>query len=355
MKILAIFNAKGGVGKTTTAVNLAACFAAAGQRIVVFDLDAQGNATTSLGRKQALEVGSYDVITNKASVTDALVDTFFDSIRLVGATKNLATIDVDLALGVLDRPTVRKVIEPIAAETDILIMDCAPTFGTMTINALISADAVLIPSQPTPYAHDGLLRTWTILSRIRSEINPGLMILGILPTFCSADGPDTVDNASEREILSTMKAEFGNTVHPNGIPLDSRHCLDAAAFGVPAVVYSPESPAAQAYIRLSQDLMNEDGSFNRLGNLPGSPGNRSETITGHLKKWRSLAEAEGLLKDKVNLPGIDLNAIQSAAQPIADADPDGTVTASRVSRYVMTTGLCLLSALSGFFLGWFAQ
>ena len=158
MEILAIFNAKGGVGKTTSAVNLAACFAAMDQRVVLFDLDAQGNATSSLGLKNAPDIGTYDVITGKAKITDALRPTFMDGLSLVGATRNLATIDVDMALGDTTSGILSRVVQPIADDFDLLILDCSPTFGSMTMNALVSANAVLVPS-PTLSPHPALRRT----------------------------------------------------------------------------------------------------------------------------------------------------------------------------------------------------
>jgi len=370
MEILAIFNAKGGVGKTTSAVNLAACFAAMGRRTVVFDLDAQGNATTSLGVSKTPATGTYDVIVGKAAIKDTLTPTFMDGLFLVGATKNLATVDVDLALGEHKSGVIRQVIEPIADDFDILIMDCAPTFGSMTINALVSADAILIPTQPSPFAHDGLLRTWTILSRIRTELHPGLKTLGILPTFCNPNEVFGADGIHENEIMAAMKAEFGNQLHDIGIPMDTQTFTTAAAIGLPACVYAPESDAAGAYLDIAHRILGETpvtdaapeiagrigeipSRFHRFDDPPPANGNDKDRTRARLKAWQQIADEKGMLDARVNVPPVDGDALQQASyippDPGVDASASTWLSLSRA--FILIGGALLLGTLA-FLAGW---
>jgi len=363
MEILAVFNAKGGVGKTTSAVNLAACFAAMGERVVVFDLDAQGNATSSMGIMKAPGVGTYDVITGRAAITDALVPTFMENLSLVGATKNLATIDVDLALGDKSGGILSKVVAPIKNDVDILIMDCAPTFGSMTINALISADAVFIPSQPSPYAHDGLVRTWTILSRIRQELHPALRVVGILPTLCSSADADG-------GIMSAMKAEFGNLVDDRGVSLDSELFAAATAAGVPACVFSPAATASLAYVDLAARLLASasDGDpldsgkpgaarsrFRRLDNAPAPDPEKRQAVIHTLEAWRKKADQNGILDANINVPPVDAAAMEmAAAEIVSETGEEGERQWSAIARWSVLVGAAILLATSSFVLGWAA-
>lgn len=348
MEILAVFNAKGGVGKTTSTVNLAACFAALGLRVVVFDLDAQGNATSSMGIEKAPDLGTYDVITGRAGIRDALMPTFMDNLSLVGATKNLATIDVDLALGDKNSGILSKVVSTIRNDTDLLIMDCAPTFGAMTINALVSADAVFIPSQPSPYAHDGLVRTWTILSRIRQELHPGLRIVGILPTFL---GSDAADNG----IMAAMRAEFGNLVDADGIPYDDALFGAAAAAGVPACVFSPDAPSSRAYLDLAVRLLAADGSKSRLRRLddpPAQAADRAGTMEA-LEAWHRRADDAGILAANANVPPVDGDAMAMAAQEYTPAaEDDGVEVVSAYGRLAGLAAGALFLAGGAYLLGW---
>ena len=364
MEILAIFNAKGGVGKTTSAVNLAACFAAMDQRVVLFDLDAQGNATSSLGLKNAPDIGTYDVITGKAKITDALRPTFMDRLSLIGATRNLATIDVDMALGDTTSGILSRVVQPIADDFDLLILDCSPTFGSMTMNALVSANAVLVPSQLSPYSHDGLIRTWTILARVRQELHPALRVVGVLPTFCD---PETL---SENQIMRAMQAEFGNLVDEQGIPSDPQLFGAATAAGLPASIFQPDAPAATAYVTLAARLLavgeggagvpldpaRTDGPPARIRRLDEAPPADAELQVAALQRlgaWRTKAEADGVLAANVNVPPVDEGAMQTAAYELPSRDdPDTGGPWDRAGRWSLSVGGVLLIGVLAFLLGW---
>ncbi len=360
MEVLAVFNAKGGVGKTTTAVNLAACFAALGKKVLLLDLDSQGNATSSMGLKKLPEVGSYDVITNRSAIEKAIVRTSFDNLSLLGATKNLATIDVDLALGDLENRTIRNAIQPLAPSVDIVVLDCAPTFGTVTINALVSADAVLIPTQPSPYAHDGLVRTWTILGRIRSDLSPALKIVGILPTFCQAKGDGL---SGEKEILLAMTAEFGDLVREPGIANAGEYFTEASIVGLPSVIYDPNHPASLSYIHLAIELLGLQQPGSTSPDEPqfraiGTASTEDMTIATHavvecFEAWQQQAKENGLFEERTNLPPVDGAAMQTAsdaARPLLQSTVP--VEGLTVAVIAVTVGVSILTGLVGFFAGW---
>lgn len=378
MENLAIFNAKGGVGKTTTAVNLAACFAAMGHRVLVFDLDAQGNATTVLGKSTLPVLGTYDVISGKASIQEAAQSTFMDGLRLVGATRNLAAIDLDFILGDRKKDVIRRIVSPLKDEIDIIVMDCPPAFGSMTINALVSADAVLIPSQPNPFAHDGLLRTWTILSRIRSELNHNLSTLGIVPTFVQdsdRDSPSSdLEQISNDSIISAMRAEFGDLVHPRGIPLDTELFTAASAKGIPACVLSPDSPSSLSYLDLAASLIHtgrarkpsdaaahtqerKDGTdcflLKRIERgAPLDPRLRIRALP-QLKKWHEIADKKGMLAENINVPPVSESAIRDASISIADeVRGSGETGGRRVTLALAFIGAVLLASVIAFLIGW---
>ncbi len=376
MEILAIFNAKGGVAKTTTAVNLATCFAALGQRVLIFDLDSQGNATSCLGIATAPEIGTYDVITGRVAIGDAIHDTFIENIKLIAATKTLAAIDFDFLLGDRKKDIIRRVVQPIKKDIDIIVLDCPPAFGLMTVNALVSADAVLIPSQPTPFAHDGLLRTWTILCRLRSELNRKLSIIGILPTFIPANTDKTSGDDAEKtncaSILATMNAEFGDIVHTEGVPLDLSLFTEATSKGVPACVLLPESPPSICYLNLAARILRigapgEANSADKDTNIKNSSGEDGilhwldrNYILDHSKikqaikriyKWRDIAEAEGILAKNGNIPLVDEAAIDAVTH-INKIDDSGYPDYSKILNVLGFIGVILLGIIIAFLFRW---
>ncbi len=376
MEILAIFNAKGGVAKTTTAVNLATCFAALGQRVLIFDLDSQGNATSCLGIATAPEIGTYDVITGRVAIRDAIQDTFMENVKLIAATKTLAAIDFDFLLGDNKKDIIRKVVQPIKKDIDIIVLDCPPAFGLMTVNALVSADAVLIPSQPTPFAHDGLLRTWTILCRLRSELNRKLSIIGILPTFIPANEDKTSGADKQRvncnSILSTMNAEFGDIVHTEGVPLDLSLFTEATSKGVPACVLSPESPPSICYLNLAARILrigtpgaaNNADKNTKIRNSSGK-GNilhwidqnyildysKIKQAIKRIYKWRDIAEAEGILAKNGNIPTVDEDAI-AAVTHINESTDSRYPDYSKTLNILGFIGVILLTIIIVFLFRW---
>src|SRR5690625_4554289 len=178
---LAIANQKGGVGKTTTAINLAACLAALGYRTLVVDLDPQGNASSGLGiDHQELSASVYNVLAGEVSVADALVETAFDGLHALPATTDLAAAELEL-VGVQDQREfyVRNMLAPLRSSYDYIVLDCPPSLGLLTLNALVAADRVLIPVQAEYYALEGLARLQETLDLVRKHLNPRLELDGL--------------------------------------------------------------------------------------------------------------------------------------------------------------------------------
>lgn len=370
MEILAVFNAKGGVGKTTTAVNLSACLAATGLRVAMIDLDSQGNATSNIGLSAPPDHGTFEVIGGQVPIADALVPTFMESLSVIGATRTLSASDLDLAAGKTEHGIIRAVSRPIADQIDVIVLDCPPTFGTMTTNALLSADAVIIPSQPSPFAHDGLVRTWTVLKRVRTKLNRELKILGVLPTFVSeAGGPGA---EADQAVLDAMIAEFGDMVHPTGIPADPALFARATADGLPAVVEKPDAPASIAYLTIALRLRSagethEAGETPRLlGRLAGSQPPSEERLGEALKmlaRWRSKAVADGQLDSGVNVPSVDYDTIERQtaverehANKAAGIDPLRPETApdgGQATLILSVLGAGMMAGVVGFAAGWY--
>lgn len=245
--VITAFNQKGGIGKTTTSVNLAVCLAAFGKRVVLVDLDSQGNATTSLGIPTTARKGAYDMITGAVNLTEASLKTRFDGLSLCAATDELAGVDVELAQRHQSRELLRNAVRAEQDQFDFIVIDCPPALGMLPVNALVAADVALMPVMPQPLAHDGLHKAWRHIHKIRDNLNPDLVIDGILLTFTGAD-----DLALEQ--AAAIRREFAKNCLPMDVPLDPQVVV-ASRHDLPVVVYDPDCPAAQAYVQLTQHFL----------------------------------------------------------------------------------------------------
>lgn len=360
MQILAVFNAKGGVAKTTTTVNLAACYAALGARVLVVDLDYQGNATTSLGFDALPAQGTYELITGQSPLDEVRHTTVIPRLDVIGATGNLAAVDVELALRNSQHDVLRRLLAPCSNDYDIVLLDCPPAMGVLTLNALVSCSAVLMPSPPEPFAHDGLLRTWSLVTRIRGELNTGMNILGILPTLIHPEAQEAggrteekaQDETANTEVLALMRAEFGTRVAGAGIPRDDRLFSRAATHGVPACIFEPQAPASQAYLSVACQLLDPTSKSSlRLHRFDDAAPTRQALwqrgMEGLAAARNAVSEA-GLLDTAINLPPVD---------PSAELRPPGLpdsedLPPSLLPIYVGTVGLAALTGVGGFLLGW---
>ncbi len=252
---LAVVNQKGGVGKTTTALNLAACAALEGQRVLLLDTDPQGNATTGLGvDRSQLDACVYDLLTDDQlredpvhALRSVLIETEIDNLHLIPATIDLAGADLTLANAIARDTRLRNILEPSLDEYDIVLIDTAPSLGLLTVNSLAAATGALIPIQAEYYALEGLAQLMKVVRLVQNQINPALKIEGVVITMY--DGRANLS----AEVADEVRAHLGPKVYHRAIPRNVR-LAEAPSHGLPAVVYDPSCRGAKAYWDLYREV-----------------------------------------------------------------------------------------------------
>lgn len=248
-KILAITNQKGGVGKTTTTVNLAASLASSGQRVLLIDLDPQGNATMGSGiNKQGIELTVYHVLLGEASILQARVTSPQGKYDLIPANRDLAGAEIEM----VDLPhremRLKSALEQIEAEYNYILIDCPPALNMLTLNALCTAQAVMIPMQCEYYALEGLSDLVNTIKRVRSNFNSALRIEGLLRTMFDPR------NILAQQVSEQLQKHFGNKVYRTVIPRNVR-LAEAPGFGTPVLYHDGQSKGAQAYLDLAKEIL----------------------------------------------------------------------------------------------------
>jgi chromosome partitioning protein len=251
-RIFAIVNQKGGVGKTTTAVNLATALAAVEKRVLLIDFDPQGNASTGLGvTRQNRRVTSYDVLLADVSVVDAAVSTPIPLLSLVPSSVDLSGAEIELVEVSGREFRLRKALEGVAGAYDYVLIDCPPSLGLLTLNALVAAHAVLVPLQCEFYALEGLSHLVRTVERVKRSLNPGLEIQGVVLTMF-----DKRNNLSDL-VAADVRGHFGDKVYDTVIPRNVR-ISEAPSHGKPVLIYDFRSAGAQAYIHLASEVLRRE-------------------------------------------------------------------------------------------------
>jgi len=250
---IACANQKGGVGKTTTVVNLAAYLALGGDRVLVVDLDPQGNATSGFGIERAgLETTLYDVILGDTPVRDVIRPTAVADCSIVPASVSLAGADVELAAVEQRERRLARALRGVTEDYDYVLVDCPPSLGLLTVNALTAADSVLIPTQCEYYALEGLSQLIATLNLVRDSLNPALEIKGVVLTMYDARTNLSADVAAE------VRGHLGDAVFETIVPRSVR-LSEAPSFGLPIALYRADSRGALAYAELARELRRRDG------------------------------------------------------------------------------------------------
>jgi chromosome partitioning protein len=294
VSVVTVFNQKGGVGKTTTSVNLAVCLAALGQRAVLIDLDSQSNATTSVGVTPPVPTGAYHLITGRAGFGDCLKPTPYDNLRLVAGSDELAWADIELALQDNCHAAIQRAFERLPKDIDVVVIDCPPAPGIVSVNALVAADMVVMPVTPAPHALDGLHKAWWNVNRVRGRFNQDLHSIHILLTM-------TEDGELTERLTEDIIAEFGARVMPVLIPRDAV-VTEAAARDVPVTSLAPHSPPARAYLRLSELLLNRLKRNAALAEGEAPAVNRDEAAD-RLALWSAAIGAQARTRPPAPEPG----------------------------------------------------
>ena len=257
-RILTLANQKGGVGKTTTAINLATALAAIGERVLIVDLDPQGNASTGLGISRAgRDVSSYDLLLGDAKVADAAVMTSVPNVAIVPSTLDLLGVELtiaqqaDRAFRLRDAFRAMSDLSINGQPVSYVLIDCPPSLNLLTINALVAADAVLVPLQCEFFALEGLSQLLQTIEQIRSTLNPRLLIQGVVMTMF-----DRRNNLSE-QVLADVRSEMGSLVYDTVIPRNVR-LSEAPSYGKPALLYDLKCAGSQAYLRLATEVIRRE-------------------------------------------------------------------------------------------------
>lgn len=248
-RVIAVANQKGGVGKTTTAINLAACLSVKGKKVLLIDMDPQGNATSGVGvDKTEIQYTIYDLMIGESSIKDCIIENVFRDMDLIPTNVDLAAAEIEL-IGVERKEFILKdEVDFIKDKYDFIIIDCPPALSMLTINAMTTADSVVVPIQCEYYALEGLSQLIHTINLVSERLNPSLSIEGIV--FTMFDGRTNLSN----QVVENVRLNMGGNVYDSIIPRNIR-LAEAPSYGMPIIQYDPKSTGAEAYMELAEEVI----------------------------------------------------------------------------------------------------
>ena len=259
-KVISVANQKGGVGKTTTAVNLSALLAKKGKKVLLIDTDPQGNATSGLGVDKEVELSTYDVLVNDATIEEACKTTAVKNLMVCPSNISLAGAEVELVSMMSREQRLKEKIETAKEYFDYIFIDCPPSLGLITLNAFTASDSVLIPVQCEYFALEGLGQLLNTINLVKKHLNKTIEIEGALLTMY-----DIRTNLSN-QVVKEVKKYFGDKVYKTVIPRNVR-LSEAPSYGMPITIYDPKSKGAKSYIKFAKEFMQKEEDLNKAKHM----------------------------------------------------------------------------------------